>query len=69
MHKRFAVPHEFAALWALLVGRYREYLPEIRMESDSFVALPEEAAAIFRELEELASYSKNDHTVCRRAAI
>jgi hypothetical protein len=69
MHQRFAVPHEFAALWALLVSRYREYLPEIRMESDSFVALPEEAAAIFLELEEMASYSTNKYRVSRRAAI
>jgi hypothetical protein len=68
MRRRFDVPREFAALWGLLVSRYREYLPEITMERHSFVALPEEAAAIFRELEEMASYSKNHDRLSRRAS-
>jgi hypothetical protein len=68
MRQRFDVPHEFAAPWGLLVSRYREYLPEIRMERHSFVALPEEAAAIFRQLEEMALFYQSEDKLSRRAS-
>ena len=56
MYQRFSVPDAMRPAWLVLVRRYREYLPEIKMECGSFLALPEDAAALLRELEEISSY-------------
>ncbi len=54
MRKRFYIPHQFLNEWWRMSVRYEEYLPEMQMAFDSVVATPAEAAAILRELEEMA---------------
>ena len=58
MRHHFRVPPELREAWELLTTRYVDYLPEIVMNSDSFVALPADAIAIYSELAELS--------LCRR---
>ena len=69
MRQRFYVPQEFALVWGVLVSRYQEYLPEIKMEKGSFIAFPEEAAALLRELAEMASYSTDEDHQVRKAGV
>jgi hypothetical protein len=59
--KRFHVPDDLQPLWHTLASRYHPYLPEIQMDENSFVARPEEAADLFRELEEMKS--RMDHAI------
>ena len=67
MLQRFSVPDDMRAAWRVLVGLYREYLPEIDMDSASFLALPEDGVALLRELEEISS-CQNQATVLSRGA-
>ena len=61
------MPDELAPAWRLLAGRYKEYLPEIKMESASFVALPDDGAALLRELEEIRSCQNPEKVLSRGA--
>jgi hypothetical protein len=57
MHQRHHVPTRLLPAWRVLAFRYGEYLPEIVMERDSFMATREAATALFQELEEIAQYA------------
>lgn len=54
MQYRFYIPESLQPLWKVLVTHYRPYLPDIQMDSDSFVALPGQAVDLLQELRELA---------------
>ena len=54
MPRHFPIPEPLLSAWILFAARYRDYLPDVDMHSDSFAANPIDAEAIFQELEELA---------------
>lgn len=54
MQYRFYVPEGLQPLWRVLAAHYRPYLPDIQMDSESFVAFPEQAVDLLQELRELA---------------
>ena len=48
------MPADLVLAWLVFATRYRDYLPEVEIHHDSFIANPDDADAIFRELKEIA---------------
>ena len=53
MEKLFLVPVELLGCWWRLSLLYRDYIPEIQMDRDSFRAVENKAEAIFQQLQEM----------------
>ena len=59
MRQQYQVPSQQLSCWRRLFLLYRDYLPELQMEADSFTATAREAAAIFQELSEMERPNPN----------
>ena len=53
MKQRFHVPLELQTSWWRLSSLYRDYLPDLKMDRNSFYATESDAAAIFQQLGEM----------------
>lgn len=65
MQYRFYVPEELQLPWKTLAAHYGPYLPDIQMDSDSFLAHPEQAVDLLRELRELSDHPKVPNATAR----